>query len=181
MDEKFRKLQRDYLRQTTDAEAAAAYIRILEQRLGVVPETKRRIQPTDETIPCLLCEKPISKEGFAPDQPWVELRNGENRPPVSMTNPWQGVSVSTSGNYGSQVIDMHSVFFYICDGCIIRHSHKMFHYGDRYDKGEGIQNARDHFELWLKTLKENRAKEMQEGGPQEEDTYMQAIAPYFDA
>jgi len=45
MDERFRKLQRDYLRQTTDAEAAAAYIRVLEQRLGVVPEEKRKVQP----------------------------------------------------------------------------------------------------------------------------------------
>ena len=95
---------------------------------------------------------------------------------VSMANPWQGVSVSTSGNYGSQVIDMHSVYFYICDGCIIKNSHKMFHYGERYDTGEGIQNARDYFESWFKLLQKNRTEEP----PDSEDTYMQAVAPYFD-
>jgi len=93
-----------------------------------------------------------------------------------MANPWQGVSVSTSGNYGSQVIDMHSVYFYICDGCIIKNSHKMFHYGERYDTGEGIQNARDYFESWFKLLQKNRTEEP----PDSEDTYMQAVAPYFD-
>jgi hypothetical protein len=186
VDEKFRKLQRNYLQQPADTETAASYIRILEQRLGVTPEDKRKIQVTDPTIPCLLCEKPIPKEHVVtlmPDEPWVEIveRNTPGRegtPSVRMNNPWQGVSVSTYGNYGSQVLDMHSIYFYICDGCIIRHSHKMFHYGDEYDRGEGIQNARDHFEAWFKGLKEHRAKEDPDG--KQEDTYMQAVSPYFD-
>jgi len=182
VDEKFRKLQRNYLLHTDDVEAAASYIRILEQRLGVLPAEKKKVQPTDETIPCLLCEKPIPKERQS-EVVWVELQENVEAtdplsttptpPRVSMTNPWQGVSVSTSGNYGSQVIDMHSVYFYICDGCIIGNSHKMFHYGSRYDTGEGIQNARDYFESWLKKLKESPHH------PSEDD-YLQTIEPYFE-
>jgi len=171
MDEKLRKLQRAY-HANNDAASAANYIRALEQLLSIKPEFKKRVENTDETLPCLLCEKPLQKEDGNGNRPWLELVDvgGEQR--VNMANPWQGVSVSTSGNYGSQVLDMHSVFFYMCDECIIRNSHKMLHYGERYDKGEGIQNAREYYEQWFKSLINNRNGNVG-------DSYMKSVSPYF--
>jgi len=57
MDEKLRKLQRNYLCQTTDAEVAAAYIRILEQRLS---------QPIAESIAESISLQQVQEETLVP-------------------------------------------------------------------------------------------------------------------
>lgn len=167
MDEKFRKRQRNYKASPNDAEAAAEYIRALEQQLGIEPETKHRVKVMDTTIPCLLCEKPISK-CYDEERGWVY---GDTY--IAMNNPLRAVAISTDGNYGSQVLDGDVLYFVICDACIVKHSHKMFHTPESRNRQE-IVNGRDYFEGWFKMLKE--APHHQDSN----DPYMLDIRPYFE-
>ena len=136
-----------------------------------------KLQTTDETVPCLLCDKPLEKV-YKKDEPspWIDI---EHDGPASQKDPWQGVSVHTSGNYGSQVLDMDSLFFWICDGCIIKNSHKML-YRARQDrrKADEVQNARDQFEQWLELLNKNNQEEIEEHS-KPGSNYLNTIKPYF--
>lgn len=165
MDERFRKLQRAW-GTSPDLESAGKYIHALEQRLGIRPETKVRVKPDDKTIPCLLCEKPLEREGATRmENDWI-WGDEEGR---CLENPCNAVSVSTDGNYGSQVLDLSGrAFFYICDGCLIRHSNKMFFIEDGSDE---VQNARDYYEAWIKALRERNPSY---------DEYTNTVGAYFE-
>lgn len=177
MDEKFRKKQRAYQAKPNDATVAAEYIRSLEQKLGIEPEIKHKVQPTDTTMPCLMCEKQLTKasEGWTDSPEWTyiaELHSGEKY--LGVESPWQGVHISTQGNYGSQVIDGDgTLHFYICDGCIIKHSHKMLYVECRSKDKLQTENGREMFEGWLKAIQEKPNHQ------DPEDSYLKSIRPYF--
>lgn len=182
MDEKFRQRQRAHQRDPQDIQEALAYIQALEQKLGIQPENKRRMAPDDPSVICLMCEREIESAGGSDTRLWVEIdtRPDGRRESLMMINPWQAISLTTRGNYGSQILDGETLFFYICDGCIIRHSHKMLFrpdtafFGTPVAQEDKICNARDHFEEWYAALKERRKDLLLDP-----DSYIQTIKPYF--
>jgi hypothetical protein len=115
----------------------------------------------DKTFPCLICEKSVA----------VEF--DEYTAKDIATAPFdRGVECRTSGNYGSQVLDMDgTVYFILCDRCLIRNSHKMLKLS-KYGKFAGIlTNARDVYDEWFQSIKDSH-----EIG----DSYMKDIGPYFE-
>lgn len=170
MDEKLRKAKRNF-EQTQDLESAQQYIRLLEQYRPVkMPHAK--VQNTDKTMPCIICEKQLDQEGSKHEEEHKWVREHEEGR-FWIANTWQGVAIRTSGNYGSQVLDMHTVFFYICDECIIRNSHKMLHYGENSEGRDDIKNAREYYEAWVAALEENQVENVV-------DTYYETIRKYFE-
>ena len=61
---------------------------------------------------------------------------------IATTPIENGVECRTMGNYGSYVHDMQgTIFFVLCDVCLVEHSHKML-----YRSKAGIMmNGRTHF------------------------------------
>lgn len=121
---------------------------------------KQRASPTDHAIQCLVCDKDI-KLVFYPDSDLTSFSSAAFD---------GGVSCSTSGNYGSQVLDGDAyAHFVVCDSCWIKKSHKMLISTTK----KQWHNARDFYEDWLSRLSEN---------PQTEDlkNYLKAITPYFN-
>lgn len=140
MDDKLRKAQRQY---KSVGDNASEYIRVLEQRLGIIPEFKGKIQNSDPTVVCLICEKDIQRdETTESDKNWIYFHNKQ----LCLTNPEDAVSVYCNGNYGSRVLDGSKIFFYICDDCLINNSHKMFFISE-YGPGRTIENARESEEF----------------------------------
>lgn len=174
MDEKFRQAQRAY-NVNGDIQSASLYIKALEQKLGIQQENKRRIALNDTYATCLICEREIEECGDFSETEWISRisRATDSRSDVLMKNPWQAVSMSTSGNYGSQVLDGDSVYFYICDECLIRQSHKMF-YTPHQGKDFNIVNASEHFEKWFEEIINSPVH----NSPNDSD-YLKQIRKYF--
>lgn len=150
MDQRLRNAQNAYSKNNTDPEIAAAYIRALEQLMAIrTPVAK--VNATDKTIPCVICEQQLEMAD-PPNRPWVRV-SYEHRineiPTTHIANPSKGISVSTCGNYGSQVLDGDVLYFFICDECVLINGHKMF-FRDMEgwiipEKRDEIYNAQDVF------------------------------------
>lgn len=115
----------------------------------------KSVQPTDNKIPCIICDKIISMEYYL----------DSNLSLIAQTPFDRGVECRSPGNYGSQVHDLSGVLhFVICDECIIRNSHKML----LLDENDQMISARDHYDGWFKRLNLDL-----------QDNYYKDIAPYF--
>lgn len=100
----------------------------------------RKVQPTDKSAPCIICEKEVKMEWFLN----ADLND------ISSGAFDRGVHCLTSGNYGSQVHDADGyIHFLICDGCMIRHSNKMLWQRDR---NSPVKSARDHHDEWYEAV-----------------------------
>ena len=135
----------------------------------------KRAELDSKSIPCLMCEKDV-QVGY----PKTSLAD------IEKSNFDQGVECRTHGNYGSQVWDMSgTIFFVICDGCLVKHSAKMLvkerlpqtaedhavimggkNPEPRYSS---VRNARDYYDEWYKWLDENHKKG---------DTYYDDVSPH---
>lgn len=164
MDAKLRQAQRDF-HKDKDLEAAERYIRLLEQQHTTTEHKK--VQNTDPTFPCLLCEKDIHPEGGE-----VTIDGSQHEwilHPNHRALPHRAVAVHTYGNYGSQVLDdTFPLYFYICDSCVVRNSHKML----QMDDGK-VKNAREVFDTWFTELH-------QTNGDGELDSFLESVKGYFD-
>ena len=120
----------------------------------------KRAETDNNSIPCLLCEKDVQMR--APETSLADIERASFD---------YGVECRTYGNYGSQVWDMSgTIFFVICDGCLIQHSAKMLVKEQEPQnakdfatlmKGENpiprykpIRNAKDYYDEWHKWLDE---------------------------
>lgn len=74
--------------------------------------------PASFKFSCLICEK--------------ELHFDENVYPRIDGPICDGVSICTSGNYGSKALDGESAYFAICDECFVKKAKHMMIY-DPYD------------------------------------------------
>lgn len=107
----------------------------------------RKVQPSDKSAPCVICEKEVKLEWFLN----ADLND------ISSGAFDRGVHCLTSGNYGSQVHDVDGyIHFLICDGCLIRHSNKMV-WQERYDSK--IISARDHHDEWYEAVSQRALEE----------------------
>ncbi len=137
----------------------------------------KRAELDSNTIPCLLCERDVQM-----GHPNTSLTD------IEKSNFDQGVECRTHGNYGSQVWDMDgTIFFVICDGCLVKHSAKMLvkerdHSETNKEFGEvlkgknpkpiykPVRNARDYYDEWFKWLDEKY---------NDGDSYYDDVSPYF--
>lgn len=158
MDQRLRNAKNAYSKNNTDPEIAAAYIRALEQLMAIKTPVAK-VQVTDKTIPCLLCEKQLEMADPPGDGPWVSVSQQnitpDGTPRTHIANPNDGISVSTNGNWGSRVLDGDIIYFFICDDCVCINSHKMFLRDIEGflepEKRDEIFNAKDVFDRHLVT------------------------------
>jgi len=195
-DEVLRRLRREHQQSPDDPVARDRYMAELERVVGLRPRKAPRVELTDRTVPCLICEKPVELERYEGHEPTAVDIVKSN---FDQGAHCRGVRCRTGGNYGCQVIDMDGwLHFVICDGCIVRHSAKMLYEAYRaVTDAEGklvendepehpgewgrmvfkhewlpVVNARDHFEEWFRGLKEKRDGNF--------DEYMKDISPHFE-
>lgn len=120
----------------------------------------KRAETDNKSIPCLLCEKDVGM-----GHPNTSLKD------IEQANFDYGVECRTHGNYGSRVWDLSgTIFFVICDSCLVKHSAKMLvKERERQTpedlallmKGENppprykpVRNAKDYYDEWHKWLEE---------------------------
>lgn len=125
----------------------------------------KRADPEKNFVPCLLCEQDIQM--ICPRHTLKDIEEASFD---------RGVECRTYGNYGSQVWDTYgTIFFAICDGCLVKHSHKLLlkepDKPDNLDKPE-IKNAQDYYLEWFKWLSECGAYKVG-------DRYFDDVSPYF--
>jgi hypothetical protein len=143
----------------------------------------KRAETTNKTIPCLMCENDVHME-VSP--------NTSSLADIEQSNFDRGVECRTYGNYGSQVWDMSgTIFFVICDGCLIKHSNKMLVKERERQTAEDhaaimkgvnpparykpVRNARDYYDDWYAWLDEKYKEE-----ENKEDSYYRSVSPYFE-
>jgi hypothetical protein len=181
-DEILRRLRRERRENPDDPVLRDRYIAELERVVGLEPRKMLRVELTDRSVPCLICEKPVELEHYEGHEPTAA--------DIVNSNFYNGAHVRgfqcwSSGNYGCQVLDMGgTINFVLCDGCLIRHSSKMI-YEDHRDRDAfmhaafPVVNARDYYEDWLQRLKESHAEEPNgRRGPGER--YMRDVSPHFE-
>lgn len=136
----------------------------------------KRAELNSKSIPCLMCEQDVHM-----GHPNTSLED------IEKSNFDQGVECRTYGNYGSQVWDMTgTIFFVICDGCLVKHSSKMLVKEREPQNAEDfasvmkgvnpparhkpVRNARDYYDEWFKWLNEKY---------DDGDSYYDDVSPYF--
>lgn len=104
--------------------------------------TQNRVQPNEQSIPCISCEKIVRME-FYPDSTLESIMHGAIN---------GGVHCSSAGNYGSTIHDMNGkIHFVMCDECLFRNSYKMLIVGHSAPPNNAIcdmENLRDHIDTW---------------------------------
>lgn len=111
--------------------------------------------PDAKAMPCLLCERAVDI---------IDLTRPLTLKDIAVANFSEGVHCSTTGNYGSRILDLDGpLHFVLCDGCIIRHSRKMLYHDHE------IMNARDYYEKWFDYVTELGA-----------DSSWGTVSKYFD-
>jgi hypothetical protein len=108
--------------------------------------------PENNHIPCLLCECDMPVQN--PSSTLADIRS---------SNFDNGVECRTQGNYGSSRWDMNgTIYFVICDSCLVNHSNKMIVIegdGCPWTKGQPnkpARNGKEYFDAWEKQVEQDR-------------------------